>query len=54
MPLHDPAHAFVPYPEAPVPHAATGPLAGLRFGVKDVAVDEVAWCLLGTDLRPQP
>ncbi|MDT7834336.1 amidase [Aquabacterium sp. OR-4] len=36
MPLHDPAHAFVPYPEAPVPHAASGPLAGLRFGVKDL------------------
>jgi amidase len=27
MPLHDPAHAFVPYPDAPVPRAATGPLA---------------------------
>ena len=36
MPLHDPAHAFVPYPDVPVPHAATGPLAGLRFGVKDL------------------
>lgn len=36
MPLHDPAHAFMPYPEVPVPHAATGPLAGLRFGVKDL------------------
>jgi len=36
MPLHDPAHAFVPYPDAPVPHAATGPLAGLYFGVKDL------------------
>ncbi|WP_295377378.1 amidase [uncultured Pseudacidovorax sp.] len=36
MPLHDPAHAFVPYPDAPVPHAATGPLAGLTFGVKDL------------------
>ncbi|MEH3086212.1 MAG: amidase [Xylophilus ampelinus] len=36
MPLHDPARAFVPYPDAPVPHAATGPLAGLRFGVKDL------------------
>ena len=36
MPLHDPAHAFVPYPDVPVPHAETGPLAGLRFGVKDL------------------
>ncbi|MCU0775178.1 MAG: amidase [Ideonella sp.] len=36
MPLHDPAHAFVPYPDAPVPHAPTGPLAGLSFGVKDL------------------
>lgn len=36
MPLHDPAHAFVPYPEVPVARAATGPLAGLYFGVKDL------------------
>lgn len=36
MPLHDPAHAFVPYPDVPVQRAATGPLAGLRFGVKDL------------------
>jgi len=36
MPLHDPAHAFMPYPEVPVPNAGTGPLAGLRFGVKDL------------------
>jgi amidase len=36
MPLHDPAHAFMPYPDAPVPHAPTGALAGLRFGVKDL------------------
>lgn len=36
MPLHDPAHAFVPYPDAPLPHAPTGPLAGLSFGVKDL------------------
>lgn len=36
MPLHDPAHAFVPYPDVPVPRAATGPLADLRFGVKDL------------------
>lgn len=34
--LHDPAHAFVPYPQAPVPRAATGPLAGLDFAVKDL------------------
>jgi hypothetical protein len=25
MPLNDPAHAFVPYPDVPVPHAGTGP-----------------------------
>lgn len=37
MPLvHDTAHAFMPYPEVPVPHAPTGPLAGLTFGVKDL------------------
>lgn len=36
MPHHDPAHAFVPYPDVPVAHAATGPLAGLSFGVKDL------------------
>ncbi|SIR44231.1 amidase [Pseudacidovorax sp. RU35E] len=36
MPLHDPAHAFVPYPDTPVAHAATGPLSGLTFGVKDL------------------
>jgi amidase len=34
--LHDPAHAFMPYPQAPVPHAATGSLTGLSFGVKDL------------------
>jgi amidase len=34
--LHDPAHAFMPYPRVPVPHAPTGPLAGLSFGVKDL------------------
>ena len=28
--------AFVPYPDAPVPNAAQGPLAGLTFGVKDI------------------
>lgn len=36
MPLHDPVHAFVPYPDAPVPHASTGPLSGLGFAVKDL------------------
>lgn len=34
--LHDPARAFMPYPAVPVPHAPTGPLAGLSFGVKDL------------------
>jgi amidase len=32
----NPAHAFLPYPAAAVPHAATGPLAGLSFAVKDL------------------
>ena len=37
MPLiNDTAHAFLPYPDAPVSHAATGPLSGLTFGVKDL------------------
>ena len=37
MPLvDDMAHAFLPYPDVPVPHAAAGPLAGLSFGVKDL------------------
>ena len=36
MPAHDPAHAFVPYPETPVANAATGPLAGLSFAAKDL------------------
>ena len=37
MPLvHDTARAFMPYPEVPVPQAATGPLAGLSFAVKDL------------------
>ena len=36
MPHNDPAHAFVPYPDVPVVSAATGPLADLRFGVKDL------------------
>ncbi len=37
MPLiHDTARAFMPYPDAPVPHADTGSLSGLGFGVKDL------------------
>lgn len=37
MPLiNDTAHAFMPYPDAPVPHASRGPLTGLSFGVKDL------------------
>ncbi len=37
MPLiHDTARAFVPYPDAPVPHASTGPLSGLTFAAKDL------------------
>jgi amidase len=37
MPLtNDASHAFLPYPDAPVQHASTGPLAGLSFGVKDL------------------
>ena len=37
MPLiNDTAHSFLPYPDAPVPHASTGPLTGLCFGVKDL------------------
>ena len=37
MPLvNDTAHAFLPYPDVPVPHAPTGTLAGLSFGVKDL------------------
>jgi amidase len=35
-PLKDAAHAFVPYPDAPVASAPTGPLSDLRFGVKDL------------------
>ena len=34
--INDTAHAFLPYPDVLVPHAATGPLAGLCFGVKDL------------------
>ena len=37
MPLiNDTAHAFLPYPDVPVPHSSTGPLTGLCFGVKDL------------------
>ena len=32
----DPARAFMPYPESPVPNASTGPLSGLTFAVKDL------------------
>jgi amidase len=32
----NPARAFLPYPAAPVAHAAGGPLAGLTFAVKDL------------------
>lgn len=31
-----PSRSFMPFPEADVPHAATGPLHGLRFAVKDL------------------
>lgn len=34
--VNDPFRAFMPYPDAPTPHAAHGPLAGLSFGVKDL------------------
>jgi amidase len=33
---HDPARAFMPYPGASVPHAPSGPLAGLTFAAKDL------------------
>lgn len=32
----DASHAFLPYPDAPVPHAASGPLHGLTFAAKDL------------------
>jgi amidase len=32
----DIARAFMPYPNVPVPHAASGPLSGLSFAVKDL------------------
>ncbi len=34
--LRDAARAFMPYPDAPVAHATSGPLAGLAFAVKDL------------------
>ena len=37
MPLiNDTAHAFLPYPDAPVGHASSGPLSGLCFAAKDL------------------
>ncbi len=36
MPLNDHARAFVPYPDSPVPGAATGPLIDLGFAAKDI------------------
>ncbi len=33
---HDTSRAFMPYPQASVPHAASGPLASLSFAVKDL------------------
>ena len=35
-PFNDTAHAFLPYPDVPVPHADAGHLSGLSFGVKDL------------------
>src|SRR4029079_18079033 len=32
----DPVHAFIDYPDVPVPNAPDGPLAGLTFAVKDI------------------
>ncbi len=34
--VNDTARAFMPYADVPVPHAPTGPLAGLTFAVKDL------------------
>lgn len=34
--MDDPFRAFMPYPPTPTPHAQTGPLSGLSFGVKDL------------------
>ena len=36
MTTRDHARAFMPYPDAAVAHAASGPLAGLSFAVKDL------------------
>ncbi|PSC07080.1 amidase [Alsobacter soli] len=37
MPVQDdPVHAFMPYPEQPVPNAPSGPLSGLTLAVKDI------------------
>lgn len=36
MTFDDPFRCFVPYPDAPVKHAAAGPLAGLTLAVKDL------------------
>lgn len=33
---NDPTHAFLDYPDVPVPNASSGPLAGLTFAVKDI------------------
>ncbi len=33
---HDPARAFMPYPPVAVEGSASGPLASLSFGVKDL------------------
>ena len=34
--LRDAARAFMPYPDAPVAHAESGPLIGLTFADKDL------------------
>ncbi len=34
--MQDDVRAFMPYPAAPVQHAASGPLSGLSFAVKDL------------------
>ncbi|MCO5090072.1 amidase [Bosea sp. (in: a-proteobacteria)] len=36
MTFDDPFRCFIPYPDAPVRHAAAGPLAGLTLAVKDL------------------
>ena len=61
--LHDPAHAFMPYPKVPVCAAATGSLAGMSFGVKDLfhvagyptsGGNPVLLALLGVQRRTAP